>query len=599
MVRKLYFALAAFSVMSMAGCQNEKIEQPEEGKRTHRLVVNAYPDSETKTQVTAVSGGYQINWSVGDFITLHECAPKAAEDDYDAVRSYESEGLAAEDITDGKAAFTFEVEDRTAEGAEYSYIATYGSHAYGWYSDWSTDDYLYKEWTDAFGYEGEYVEPHMVIQMSFPTYQTPLADSFDPEADLMVSRMQTEMEQLAGETSFRFARLGATVKMTLGGLSDYKGYTATGIYISFGESFQIPEMIKYDPVLNRYVAAGYDARSGGMPSYMEICGDNITIREDGTADVWFRVPSGVLSDWFRVDINLTKDSESQSLAQFIDLTDGSRLLIFKEGGMTTFSVGGFAVADVCPVGQIEYEVNADKDGFTAKWDAVENASGYECFIESSSGVRTVLEATDNGDGTCSAAVASGMEKDTYTIYVRPIPAAGHELETSDYSTETLLIGIPTVYWFSHTTFSDDCTYIEGTEYEYIIGEYSPGKVRFKNLSKTYDSSWTALKATGEWFMYSTQPLEMHSIEIWSKDDSHNNFKVYASSEPGAESLELTGTVVEVSEINAGNGSYAYNHVHKKVRYTFPEDGGYRYYTIKGQETGVVMTSQYTYVYYYI
>ena len=30
MVRKLYFALAAFSVMSMAGCQNEKIEQPEE-----------------------------------------------------------------------------------------------------------------------------------------------------------------------------------------------------------------------------------------------------------------------------------------------------------------------------------------------------------------------------------------------------------------------------------------------------------------------------------------------------------------------------------------------------------------------------------------
>ena len=32
MVRKLYFALAAFSVMSMAGCQNEKIEQPEEGK---------------------------------------------------------------------------------------------------------------------------------------------------------------------------------------------------------------------------------------------------------------------------------------------------------------------------------------------------------------------------------------------------------------------------------------------------------------------------------------------------------------------------------------------------------------------------------------
>jgi hypothetical protein len=57
-------------------------------------------------------------------------------------------------------------------------------------------------------------------------------------------------------------------------------------------------------------------------------------------------------------------------------------------------------------------------------------------------------------------------------------------------------------------------------------------------------------------------------------------------------------VVEVSEINAGEGSYKYEHVHKRVRYTFPEDGGYQYYMIKGDGSGIVMTSQYTYVYYY-
>lgn len=587
--------------MSMAGCQNEKIGQPEEGKRIHKLVVNAYPDSDTKTQVTAVSGGYQINWNVGDFINLHECAPKAAEDDYDAVRSYESERLAAEGITDGKAAFTFEVEERTAEGAEYSYIATYGGYSSGWYSDWSTDDYLYKEWTDAFGYEGEYVEPHMVIQMSFPTFQTPLADSFDPEADLMVSKMQTETEQLAGETSFRFARLGAIVKMTLGGLSDYKGYTATIIHISFGESFQIPEMIKYDPVLNRYVAAGYDARSGGMPSYMEICGDNITVREDGTADVWFRVPSGVLSDWFRVDINLTKDSESHSLAQFIDLTDGSRLLIFKEGGMTTFSVGGFAVTDVEPVSDIRWTITSAMDGFTATWDDVEHAAGYECYIESSDNTRTDISVTDNGDGTHSATVENGLAADTYYIYVRPVPEDGHELVISEFSSTEIPLGVPVAYWFSHTAFSDDSESIEDTD-ESIIPVYSPGKVRFKNLKKRYDSSWTALEATGDWFMYSTEPLKMHSIELWTKDDSRSCFKVYASSTPGAESLELSGSIIDTSEIDAGSGSYRYNHTHYLYRFTFPENGDYKYYTIKGTQPdtdpAVVMTSQYTYVYRY-
>lgn len=87
MVRKGYFVLAAIAVMSITGCQNEKIEQPGEGRATHKLIVNAYTDSDTKTSVTAVSGGYQVSWDVGDQITLHECAPEAGKDDYDAIRT--------------------------------------------------------------------------------------------------------------------------------------------------------------------------------------------------------------------------------------------------------------------------------------------------------------------------------------------------------------------------------------------------------------------------------------------------------------------------------------------------------------------------------
>ena len=166
---------------------------------------------------------------------------------------------------------------------------------------------------------------------------------------------------------------------------------------------------------------------------------------------------------------------------------------------------------------------------------------------------------------------------------------------NDYTTETLLVGVPSVWWFAHDAFKDsDPTDVDG---EYII-EFSPGKVRFQNLGPVYDSSWQALSASGPWFMYSTEPLEMHSIELWSKDDSHLNFDVFASSEPGAESLLLEGVVIEVSDIDVGEGSYKYDHVHKKVRYTFPDGGNYRYYKIKGAESGIVMTSQFTYVYYY-
>ena len=594
MTRRFTMMLMAVSAISIAGCQNEKIEQPEEGRRTHRLIVNAYPDSETKTSVTAVSGGYQVSWDVGDQITLHECAPEAGEDDYDAIRTYDSEKLTSDDILDNKAGFVFEeIKDR--EASEFSYIATYGNGTNARYSDWSFDDHLYEKWAAAFEYTGEHIDPHMVIEMVFPGYQTPVADSFDPYADMMVSDLKVLSDQMTGEASFRFARLGTIVKMTLTGLNAYAGKSLDEIEFSFGESFQLAGMIQYDPILNKYVP-GQGEMMYIVPS-IKFDGSNITVKEDGTADVWFRILGGEVTDWFRVDICIEEDN----LAQFVDLTKHRRTLIFEEGGLTTFSLGGFAVADVEPVGDISWTITDAMDGFTATWDDVEHAAGYECYIESSDNTRTDISVTDNDDGTHSATVENGLAADTYYIYVRPVPEDGHELVTMKYSDDEIPVGVPVPYWFSHTTFSDDSESIEDTD-ESIIPVYSPGKVRFKNLKKVYDASWTALEATGDWFMYSTEPLKMHSIELCTKDDSRSCFKVYASSTPGAESLELSGSVIDTSVIDAGSGSYRYNHTHYLYRFTFPENGDYKYYTIKGTQPdtdpAVIMTSQYIYVYRY-
>ncbi len=607
MVRKLYFALAALSVMSMAGCQNEKIEQPGEGRATHKLIVNAYPDSETKTSVTAVAGGYQVSWDVEDQITLHECAPEAGEDDYDAICTYESEKLTSNDILDNKAGFVFsDIENRSA--SQFSYIATYG-WSYAEYVDWSDEDYLYETWAETFDYSGERIDPHMVIKMEFPTEQAPLAESFDPSADLMVSDMKVMREQMTGEASFRFARLGTIVKMTLTGLDDYAGCTADEIFLTVGESFNIPKRIIYDPVLNKYVPAmDEEARSdegSGMPSELRIMGENIVVNEDGTADVWLRLPSGELTDWFRLDLVLSDDTDDYYLARFIDLAKHRRTLTFEEGGMTTFSVGGFGVADVEPVGDIIWTVTEPMDGFTATWNAVKHATGYECHIESPDDARIDLAVTESS-GICSVSVENGMMKGSYYIYVRPTPAEGHELSSSEYTYEEILIGIPFKNYFAHDSFDTDkdedekkmSEKVEDIDNEYIIPVYSPGKVRYKNLVRQYQSSWQALVANGEWFMYSTEPLKMHSIELWSKDDSHQSFDVYASNGPGEESLKLEGVVIKVSDIDEGSGQYRYDHVHKLVQYTFPENGDYKYYTIKGSSAGTVMTNQFTYVYYY-
>ena len=592
--RSIAMMLITVGALVMAGCQKESVEQSENGKSTHHLIINAGL-GETRTSMEAISEGYQIHWDVDDFIQLHEAMESPAIEDYDVVRSYDSDPIQESDIVGNKAAFSFEMEDRAAESAKYSYIATYGPYSYADYIDWTTYEYEYEYWASAFDYTGEYVQPHMVVKMQFPMFQQPRADSFDPFADMMVSKLVTAPSQLSGEASFSFARLGTVVKMTLTGLEKHIGSNVQSLSLTFGESYSLPYELQYDPILNKYAPFGYgEGDFAGGNSQIMVESEEIIVKEDGTADVWLRVLAGEVTDWFRVDLRICDENGDYELARSVDLASLGKTIKFNEGKMTTFSVGGLCLADVEPVGYIDYVINAGKTGFTATWEGVENASDYECFVISSSEVKTSLSVVDNGDGTYSA-IAGDMPKDSYTIFVRPIPAEGHELLYNDYTTEYILLGVPTVWWFAHDAFKDcEATDVDG---EYII-DFSPGKVRFCNLAPKYDASWQVLSASGPWFMYSTEPLDMHSIEVWSKDDSHLSFDVYASSAPGAESLLLAGEVVEVSEINAGEGSYKYEHVHKRVRYTFPEDGGYQYYMIKGDGSGIVMTSQYTYVYYY-
>ena len=612
MKNTVLLSIIALAAMAICSCQKDGFTSPDGEKKTHTVRVNA-SDLETKTGIVAVAGGYLSEWQKDDYITLYE---HNTSDEFNDVSQYDSDALKSEDILDGKAAFTVELETAETSEDKYVYMASYGPWAYAYLNSWEdAEDYIYKEWSEMFGHTGEYITPHFLIETEFMQYQNPSADSFDPYADLMVSKPIETTGQLEGEVSLRFARLGTIVKITLEDLEEYEGMSVTRAEFVVGNSFSKSMSIVYDYVLEKYVHREMmEPSSDMMPGYnarFEIKPQETVINEDGTADIWIRTYAGKLTDEFSIDLFIESEEGEIYLRRKVDLTKERRMIEFPEGGMTIFSVGGWDVADVESVYNCETEVNETMDGFTATWEGVENATGYECYLTGWAGEfdengipeiqyeKTSLTPVDNGDGTWTVKVESGLDPMNYALHIKPVPAEGHCLIYDDYDVFDMKIGIPDVWHFAHDCFgSSESEYIEGTDNEYII-DFSPGKVRFRNLSRMYDSSWQVLNATGPWFMYSTEPLKkMHSIEIWSKNDSHLNFKVYASSSPNDHTVELTGNVVEISEIDAGSGKYHYQAVHKLVRYTFPEDETYQYYTICGDESGIMMTSQYTYVYYF-
>lgn len=601
-------SMIAVASAVICSCQKDNFTSPDNIRQTHTVTLNAF-DPETKTSIIAVPGGYASSWNEGDYITLFEnCGEEVSE--------YQSEPLKASDIVDGKASFTVEIDTDEESGNSYEYIATYGVYPYAYYHYWeNSEDFEYEYWADQFDYTGEYLEPHMMMEMYFNEHQCPTATSFDPECDIMVSKPINTTGQLEDAVSLKFARLGTIVKITLTDLDEFIGKPVNEAIFSVGESFSKSVNIKYDPKLERYVHMEMI-----VPESDEMHVENVRfyihpqetiVKEDGTADLWIRTYAGELTDEFSIDLYIDDEEDGEVIVRRkVDLVAEGKIIEFNEGGMTVFSVGGWCIADVEGVA-CETEVNDAMDGFTATWEGVENATGYDCYLTGWAGEfdengipeiqyeKTSLTPVDNGDGTWTVKVESGLDPMNYELHIKPIPAEGHCLIYDDYDVFDMKIGVPTVWWFAHDCFgSMESEYIEGTDNEYII-DFSPGKVRFKNLERDYDYSWQVLKATGPWFMYSTKPLKkIHSIEIWSKNDSHLNFKVYASSTPNDHTVELTGTVVETSTIDEGYGSFHYQAVHKLVRYTFPEDETYQYYTICGDAAGIMMTSQYTYVYYF-
>ena len=226
-ISTLNWAFAAvFSALALTACNDDYLEVPgaanNDSKGFHTVRFEAAMQQQGAQDVARVAkprtiiestvDGYATKWAIGDIIDVFEVAygvPVAAtgaegeaeaSSTEDKSQKYASKALAAEDIDgSGKAVFSVDLANDNAGGTKYEYYAVYPhtSCAEGWEyeslinigSAWTSEiDDAYQWWKEQWGYNGPYVEPHPTLMVELPCLQSPTADSFDPKADLMVSK---------------------------------------------------------------------------------------------------------------------------------------------------------------------------------------------------------------------------------------------------------------------------------------------------------------------------------------------------------------------------------------------------------------------------
>ena len=434
MNKSIYCLLAV--LVTAAACNRGDLGNPEEEEvpASNATTVTVYAGGAgTRTSIRQEDGKYVVGWKKGDKLAVLEGVPAIAsmiENDPDyqgdyAGLLYTSAELAAD--TDN-AEFTLELKDRENVSGELQYVAIYPASA-------AID--VNEAW--------DYEKNRLIATIDFPRFQQPTADSFDPEADVLVSKVETCQNTRPQKLSFEFARVGTIVKMVLNGLPEGSVIQSGGVELGIEAGYYM----KYDPVDEKMILS--DGTDGISFSFGE---DGITVGADRTATVWLRCMSGV-SD--QVDLEVygeTPGGANLYLNRHVNLRAKGKTLVFKEGGLTTFAVDLRSPDVPNPdEDQIDFKTfNDSHDGVEVWWPLPENdyLQGYDCFLRDEDGNRYDLMGTVTDGTVFRASVSSGLAPGAYTLYVRALAVDG-KISQQDYVEKELEIGNPITLSISYVT----------------------------------------------------------------------------------------------------------------------------------------------------
>ena len=331
--------VVATIVLSSTSCRNEQMpDTPQESVKesVKRITVQA-SQAETRTAVIADGQDYKPTWKAGDWIKLFEFSDEGVIEGY------------SEDLTEDTpllASFNVVFEDNQ-QGSPLQYVGAYSGNTQLVSVD---DPDLGGLWAQAWGNNS--AVPRWWLDGYIPENQRPRLDSFDPEADVMFSRM-TEKETRPNENEtidLAFARVGSIAKITLKDLP--AGERVISGYWTVGGSWQAWGDVLYDYTKGKIAIVPPESNGvdtdGILPDWMiNFLFDRDVVPvvgEDRKVVIWLRVLSGELSDHFSISVE-TEDSSGQKheYKKEVDLASKGRSIIFDEGGITEFTVGMDAV----------------------------------------------------------------------------------------------------------------------------------------------------------------------------------------------------------------------------------------------------------------
>ncbi len=308
---------------------------------------------------TAISekqdGGYSFSWKAGDQIALYEFVYENYGSD--AENATPSEVFYSEGLGEDAAAATFTVDLNTTlsnpGGGKYRYVAVFPSNS-NYY--WSDEDYYADCWSDA----DKSLPVHPVIGLQFPTNQRPTTTSFDPDADILVSKVAALESRADGNIELHYARVGGVARMTLTGLPansilDYGTLSVDAdfpIMTPFEYDVELEEVRAYVPgnssgggvVVGPPVDGGEVIGPGMVPS-LRIYPQDVFVDAEGKADIWLRLPAGKIDEKLELSFEVMDNDPangsygaSHTYVKSVDLAALGKSLTFENGKLTVFSV---------------------------------------------------------------------------------------------------------------------------------------------------------------------------------------------------------------------------------------------------------------------
>lgn len=434
-MKKIIFALSAVALM--VGCANEPVETPIELEKTTTVTVEVTPEQQTRTYTE----GNKIYWNTtGEQLNIIYFADEST-------TRRQSATHADYTLVDNKATFT---------------------------ADLTTTDGATKYTLGAF-YPYAYMSIPSSISLTVPQEQTPSATSYDPKADILVSKNPVVTNGLPDKLTFEFARMVAFAKMTIKGIPAGEKIEKVVFSSSAKPAGAVVFKVHESDTLEN--ATWYN-------NYEDIT-LNLGGREaTGEDTVWFvTVPTDLSGTNFTVEVTTDKDI----YAKTVDLT--GKTLNFERADIAQFSVSGLTVVEKPKA----YKLLTDANELTV------GDTFVICTKNTASGAAKLLSTVTDG----SALKFTGSMTVTDALEIVEVPA--------DAAVMTVEAGV--------AAGTIACKAAEGYLYGNYDSENWSSKLYFKD-TKDAEASWQfSLGGAG----YATLYNETHSRYLNNYYGSKFNF----------------------------------------------------------------------------